>query len=81
MSITGQLFHDILEHGKINVAFIVIPLEVDATIETTGTVFNNVMYFFSEGIVKMLEMFLANVFDPEVIYCKVEPYPMGFVFP
>ena len=36
MNITGQLFHDILGHGKINVAFIIIPTEVDATIEITG---------------------------------------------
>ncbi len=81
MSITGQLLHDILGHGKINVAFIIIPLEFDATIEITGLVFNNVISFLSEGIVKMLEMFLANVFDPEVIYCKVEPYRTGLMFP
>jgi hypothetical protein len=46
MSITSQLFHDILWHGKINVAFIIIPLEVDATIEITSSVFNNVICFF-----------------------------------
>jgi hypothetical protein len=79
MSITGQLFHDILGHGQINVAFIIIPLEVDATIENTGSIFNNVICFFSEGLVKMVKMFLTHVFDPEVIYCKVEPYWMGFV--
>jgi hypothetical protein len=81
MSIMGQLFHDILGHVKINVAFIIIPLEFDATIEITGVVFNNVICFLLEGVVKMLEMFLANVFDPEGIYCKVEPYWMGFMFP
>jgi hypothetical protein len=81
MSITGQLFHDILGHDKINIAFIIIPLEVDATIEITGLVFNNVICFLSEGVVKMLEMFLANVFDPKVIYCKVESYRMGIMFP
>ncbi len=74
MNITGQLFHDILGHGKINVAFIIIPLEVDATIEITSLVFNNVICYLLEGVVKMLEMFFANVFDPKVIYCKVEPY-------
>ncbi len=81
MSITSQLFHDILWHGKINVAFIMIQLEVDATMEITGSVFNNVICFFLEGAVKMLEMSLSNVFDSEVIYCKVEPYWTGFVFP
>ncbi len=81
MSITGQLFHDILWHGKINVAFIIIPLENDATIEITSLVFNNVICFFLEGVVKMLKMFLSNVFDSEVIYCKIEPYRTGFVFP
>jgi hypothetical protein len=80
MSITGQLFHDILGHGKINVAFIIIPLEVDATIEITGSVFNNVICFFSEGVIKMSKMVLSSVFDPEVLYCKVEPYRTGFVF-
>ncbi len=29
----------------------------------------------------MLEMFLANVFDPKVIYYKVESYQTGFMFP
>ena len=67
MSIMGQLFHDILGHCKINVAFIMIPLEVDATIEITRLVFNNVICFFLEGIVKMLKMFLFNVFDSKVI--------------
>ncbi len=67
MSITSQLFHDILWHGKINVVFIIIPLEVDATIEITGLVFNNAICFFSEGAVKMLNMFLSNVFDSKVI--------------
>jgi hypothetical protein len=81
MSITGQLFHDILVHGMINVAFIIFPLEVDATIEITGLVFNNVICFLSKGVVKMLEMFLANVFDPKVIYYKVKPYQTGFMFP
>ncbi len=81
MSITGQLFHDILGHGKINIAFIIIPLKVDATIEITGLVFNNVICFFLEGIVKMLKMFPFNVFDPKVICCKIDPYRMGFVFP
>jgi hypothetical protein len=81
MSIAGQLFHDILWHGKINVAFIIILLEVDATIEITGLVFNNVICFYLKGIVQMLKMFLSNVFDFEVIYCKVEPYQAGFVFP
>ncbi len=42
MSITVQLFHDILGHGKINVAFIKIPLDVDATIEITGLVLSYV---------------------------------------
>ncbi len=81
MSITGQLIHDILGNGKINVAFIIIPLEVDATIEITRSFFNNVICFLFEGVIKMLEMFLANVFDLKVIYCKVEPYRMGFMFP
>ncbi len=81
MSITGQLFHDILWHDKINVAFITSPLEVDATIEIPGSVFNNVICFFLEGVVKMLKMFLSNVFDSEVIYRKVEPYRTRFVFP
>ncbi len=80
MSITSQLFHDILWHGKTNVAFVIIPLEVDATIEITGLVFNNVICFFLEGVVKMLKMFLSNVFDFEDICCKVEPYWMEFVF-
>ncbi len=81
MSITSQLFHDILGHCKINVAFIIIPPEVDDTIEITSLVFNNVICFFLEGAIKMLKMFLSNVFNPEVIYCKVEPYRTGFVFP
>jgi hypothetical protein len=81
MSMMSQLCHDILWHGKINVAFIIIPLEVDTIIEITSLVFNNVICFMSEGIIKMLEMFLANVFDPKVIYCKVGPYRAGLMFP
>jgi hypothetical protein len=49
MSITGQLFHDILGHGKINIALIIIPLEVDATIEITGLVLQRCHMFLFEG--------------------------------
>ncbi len=69
VSITGELFHDVFEHGKVDISLGVVSLEVDATVEVTGTVLNNVVSFSLEGIVEMLQCVLANVLDLEVVHC------------
>jgi hypothetical protein len=44
-------------------------------------VFNNVVSFFPEGIMEVLEVVFANIFDPKIINRQVEPYLMGFMPP
>ncbi len=41
MSITGKLLHAILGHGEINITFVIMPSEVNATVEIANLVFNN----------------------------------------
>ncbi len=68
VSITGELFHDVLGRGKVDISLGVVPFEVDATVEVTGTVLDNVISFSSEGIIEMLQGVLANVLDPKVVH-------------
>jgi hypothetical protein len=53
----------------------------NATIQLASTVFEDVVSFFPEGVVEMLEVAFANIFDPKIINRQVEPYLMGFVPP
>ncbi len=46
MSIMGKLRHDILGHGEVDITFVIMPSEVNATVEITDLVFNDVVDFF-----------------------------------
>ncbi len=81
VSIASHLFEHILWHGKVDVAFVVIPLEIDTTVEVAGTVFHNLVGFRSKSIVEVLEMGFANVLNAKVINGKIKPHRMGFVLP
>jgi hypothetical protein len=67
--ITGELLHDVSGHGEVNISLGVIPLEVDATIEITDAVFDNVGRLSLEGIVEVLLGVFADVLDPKVVHC------------
>ncbi len=69
VSITGELFHDVFGHGEVDISLDVVPFEVDATVEVTGTVLKNFISFSPKGIVEMLQGVLANVLDPKVVHC------------
>jgi hypothetical protein len=43
-------------------------------------VFGDVVSFFLEGSVEVLEVAVANILDPKIINRQVEPYLTGFVF-
>jgi hypothetical protein len=45
MSITGKLLLDILVHGEADITFLIMPREVNATVEIADSVFNNVIGF------------------------------------
>ncbi len=69
VSITGELFHDVFGHDKVNISLGVVPFEADATVEATGTVLNYVISFSPKGVVDVLQGVLANVLDPKVVHC------------
>ncbi len=54
VSITGELLHGVFGHGEVNISLGVIPLEVDATIEITSVVFDDVISLSPEGIIEVL---------------------------
>ncbi len=76
VSVASQLFEHILWHGKVDVAFVVIPLEVDA-----GTVFHHLKGFCLKGIVEVLEMGFADVLNTKVINGKIKLHRTKFVLP
>ncbi len=51
MSIMSHLFHHIFGHVQVDIAFVIIPLEVDATIEINEAVFNNFVRILSECVI------------------------------
>ncbi len=54
VSIMGKLLHDIFGHGEVNISLGVIPLEGNAAIKLTSSIFDNVVSLSSEGIVEVL---------------------------
>ena len=54
VSVTSQLFEDVVGHGEVNVALVVMPLEIDTTISITDAILNDFIGFLSEGIVEVL---------------------------
>ncbi len=81
MAVLRELFHDVFGHGEIHIMFVVIPFKVDAAVEVTCTIFDDFVCFFADGIIKVLEVFFANVLDAEVINCMVEPDRASLVLP
>ncbi len=81
VSIISELFHDVFGHGKVDVSIVIIPFQVDVTILLATTVFNNVVSFFPEAVVEVLEVAFANIFDPKIINRQVEPYLTGLMPP
>ncbi len=54
VSLTGELLHDVFEHGEVNISLGIIPHAVDATIEITNVVFDDVVSLSLEGTVEVL---------------------------
>jgi hypothetical protein len=54
VSVMSQLFEDVVGHGEVNVALVVMPLEIDTTISITDAILNDFIGFLSEGIVEVL---------------------------
>jgi hypothetical protein len=54
VSIMGEVLHDVFGLGEVNISLGIISFEVDATIEITSAVFNNVVRFSLEGILEVL---------------------------
>jgi hypothetical protein len=61
--------------------FFVIPFQVDTAVEVADAILNNLVCFLMEGITEVLETVFANIFDTEIIDCKVKPGGPVFVSP
>ncbi len=46
MCVMGNLLHDILGHGEVDITFFIMPREVNATVEITDSI-NNVIGFLA----------------------------------
>jgi hypothetical protein len=45
MSVPGKLLNDVLGHGEVNISFVIMPREINGTVEIADLVFNNVVGF------------------------------------
>ena len=62
---------NIVVHGKDTGTFGVVPLEIDAGVKVTLPVFSDVILFF-EGISKVVDMAVANIFNTKVVDNEAE---------
>ena len=53
-------------------SFVVIPCESNTTIKRPTNILNDFVVFF-QGCEQMLEMFVANIFYPEVVNREIKP--------
>jgi hypothetical protein len=67
------MFGNVGRHCYVNISFIVVPCERDTTIEIALPILNNFVLFCPKGSKEMLEEFVTNMFDAEVIHAQVEP--------
>ncbi len=81
MRVANQLFEDVFWHREVDVTLIIIPLEVDATVEVADAVLNNFVGFRPQGVVEVLESVFLDIFDSKVVNGEIEPERAGFVFP
>ena len=67
----GEHCFDVVYHGETTGAFGVIPGQVDACVEITFPVFCEVVEFL-DGVMEVVSVVVANVFDSEVVYYEGE---------
>ncbi len=75
------MFQDIFGHREVDVSFVAILFQVDTAVEVADAILNDLVYFLTEGVVEVLEIVFADIFDTEVINGKVKPGGLGFVLP
>jgi hypothetical protein len=67
------MFGNIVRHCYVDISFIVVLCERDTTIEIALPIFNNFVRFCPKGSKEVLEVFVTNIFDAEVVHTQVEP--------
>ena len=67
-------------HGDFNSALDVVPVERESKVQSAGPIDRNLVELL-EGIDEVVSMFLADIFDSEIVNNEGESYRSGFVFP
>ncbi len=81
MVISGEVFYHIDRHGYVYPLCIVVPIELDAAVQITCPIFNNLIQLSMQCLKEVFEMFVADVFDAEVINAQIESNGMRDVLP
>ena len=71
---------NVFVHDEATGALGVVPLEIDAGVKVTLPVFSDVILFF-EGISKVVDMAVANIFNTKVVDYESEEDRALFVAP
>ena len=59
-------FFDISWHRKVDRASVVIPLELDSTVQIAGPVFGEFVFLF-DACDEVVDVLLSNVFNAEIV--------------
>jgi hypothetical protein len=71
MPVFLQLFDDVTRHGNVEGARIVIPLEVDATVEIAIPILCEFIFFLYAPN-EVVNVFLMRIFYPKIVHDKRE---------
>ena len=80
MSKSGECLFDIAGHGKVDLTFLVVPIECDAEIPSSFPVFFNFVVLL-KCLDKMVDVGFIDVFNTKVIHNQCEADGSPVVFP
>jgi hypothetical protein len=67
MIVTCEVFDCMHRHCNVYPLLIVVPLQIDATVEVTSSIFNNVIGLSAQGSKEVFEFFITNIFYSKVM--------------
>ena len=62
---------DVVLDGEASIAFVVIPLKIDAGVVRSCPILGDFIVF-DDDVTKVVGVAFANVFDAKIIHCKAE---------
>ena len=74
MVISCEVFNRIDWHCNVYPLCTVVPVELDATVQIAHPVLDNFIHFSPQCLIEVFEIFIADLFDAEVVNAQIEPH-------